>query len=149
MNGALCPAGIVIGRDKPLIEKRELLEVAPVTVTFAPLAVRVPDAVPLRLTNTLPSAIGAGVTAKVPDTVEPVPERATVNVGFEAFDVTVSVPLALPAEAGAKVTLKLALCPAASVAEVDPLKVNPVPLTATLEMVTVEPPVLVTVSASI
>ena len=51
---------------------------------------------------------------------------------MEAFELIVTVPLALPAEVGANVTLKLALCPAVSVTgAVIPLKVNPVPLTAT------------------
>lgn len=31
----------------------------------------------------------------------PLPDREIVNVGFEALDVTVTVPLALPVEVGA------------------------------------------------
>ena len=40
VKGALVPAATIPGSDKPLITKRELLELAPVTVTFAPVAVR-------------------------------------------------------------------------------------------------------------
>lgn len=47
VNVALFPARIVTGRDKPLILNTELFELAAVTVTFAPLAVKVPEAVPL------------------------------------------------------------------------------------------------------
>jgi hypothetical protein len=70
-----------------------------------------------------------------------------VRVGLEALEVTVTVPLALAADVGVKVTLKVVLCPAVRVTgAVMPLSVNPVPLIATCEMVTLVPPVLVTVS---
>ena len=59
------------------------------------------------------------------------------------------LPFALPVVAGAKVTLKLALLPAASVrGALMPLMLNPLPLIATCEMVTLAVPVLVTVSGS-
>jgi hypothetical protein len=55
-----------------------------------------------------------------------------VRVGFEAFDVTVRLPLALPADAGVNVTVKLVLCPAVSVTGVViPLRLYPVPLIPT------------------
>jgi hypothetical protein len=64
--------------------------------------------------------------------------------------VTVTLPLTAPADGGVNETLKLALCPAVSVTGVAiPLKVNPVPLTPTFEIVTLVPPVLVTVSDSV
>jgi hypothetical protein len=70
-----------------------------------------------------------------------------VKVGVSAFEVMVTLPLAFATDCGVKVTLKLALCPAVSVTgAVIPVTVNPVPLTPTWEMVTLEPPVLVTVS---
>lgn len=132
VNDALCPAGMIVGSDKPLIAKRELLELAAVTVTFAPVAVRIPEAVPLVPVNTLPTATGAGVALSVPGVLDPVPAREMVNVGLDPFEVTVTLPLALPAEAGAKVTVKLALCPAVSVVGVEiPLSVKPVPLIPT------------------
>lgn len=147
VNDALFPAGTVTGRDKPLIVKRELLVLAAVTVTFAPLALRLPVAVPLVPATTLPIAMGTGVAVSCPAEADPVPARGIVSVGLDPFEVTVTLPLALPADSGAKVTLKVALCPAVSVAGVEmPLNVNPVPLIPTWEIVTVDPPVLVTVS---
>jgi hypothetical protein len=59
----------------------------------------------------------------------------------------VILPLALPAAVGVNVTLKLALCPAVSVTgAVIPLRLTPVALMPTCEIVTLVPPVLVTVS---
>jgi hypothetical protein len=123
---------MIRGSDKPLIAKRELLELAAVTVTFAPVAVRLPEAVPLLPVNTLPTATGAGVALSVPGVLDPVPAREIVRVGLDPLEVTVTLPLALPADAGAKVTVKLALCPAVSVAGVEiPVSVKPVPLIPT------------------
>lgn len=77
------------------------------------------------------------------------PDNAIVNVGLEAFEAIVMLPLAAAAVEGANVTLKLALCPAAKVkGAAMPLNVNPVPVTLTCEIVTLEPPVLVIVSGS-
>ena len=140
---------MITGSDKPPIAKRELLEVAAVTVTFAPLAVRVPEPVPLAPTATLPTPTGVGVALSTPGEVDPVPAREMVKVGLDPFDVTVTLPLALVADVGAKVTVKLALCPAVSVTGgVIPLSVKPVPLIPTCETVTDELPRLVTVCDS-
>lgn len=63
--------------------------------------------------------------------VTPVPERATLNEELEALLVRATFPVALPAAFGAKVTAKLAVCPAAIVAGMlIPLIANPVPVTA-------------------
>jgi len=59
---ALCPAAMVWGRENPPIVKTELLVLAPVTVTLAPVAVTVPLAVPLDPTVTFPSARVPGDT---------------------------------------------------------------------------------------
>ena len=88
---------------------------APVTVTLAPLAVNNPDELPLVPTTTLPRSMVVGVTASCPTATVPVPDKGMVRVGFEALDVMVSLPLALPADDGANETLKLVLCPAVSV----------------------------------
>src|SRR5215469_7109006 len=73
--------------------------------------------------------VGFGPSAPA---VTPVPVRGMVRVGLEALEVTVTVPVALPAAVGVNVTLKVALWPAASVAgAVMPLMVKPVPLIAT------------------
>ena len=88
-----------------------------------------------------------GETVSCPAAAVPVPESGIVKVGFEALEVMVTLPLAAPAEVGANDTLKLVLCPEVSVTgAVIPVMLNPVPLTPTAEMVTLDPPVLVTVS---
>ena len=109
-NVALCPDGIVTGRDKPPTTKEELFVLAPVTVTLPPLALKLPEAVPLWPTTTLPRAKVEGVTVSWPDCgAVPVPDNGIVSVGFEAVDVTLTLPLAALAVCGVKVTLNVAL----------------------------------------
>src|ERR1700758_438042 len=123
---------MIAGSDRPPIVKRELLEVAAVMVMFAPLALRVPEPIPLAPTATLPTPTGAGVALSTPAVADPVPTREMVKVGLDPFDVTVRLPLALVADVGAKVTVKLAPGPAASVTGgVIPLSVKLVPLIPT------------------
>jgi hypothetical protein len=102
---------------------------------------------PLVPATTLPIAMGEGDAVSDPVVAVPAPVRGIVKVGLAPVDVTVTLPLALAADNGVKVTLKVALCPAMSVAGVEiPLTLKPVPLTPTCEMVSVDPPVFVTVS---
>ncbi len=76
-----------------------------------------------------------------------VPLRGIDKLGFDAFDATVAVPGNVPADVGAKVTVKVVLCPAVNVTGVViPETVNPVPDAATAEIVALVPPVLVRVS---
>ena len=76
----------------------------------------------LRLVGFDPSAPGA----------TPVPDNGMVKVGLDAFEVMVTLPLTLPADAGVNVTVKVALCPAVNVTGVViPLRLNPVPLIPT------------------
>ena len=72
VNGTLCPGGMVTGSDKPPIVNRELFEVAAVTITSAPLALRAPAAVPLLPMTTSPAAIigGVAVSCAVPGVTE-------------------------------------------------------------------------------
>ena len=66
-----------------------------------------------------------------------------------ASDVMVRLPLLLPAAVGVNTALKVALCPAPTVAgRFGPVKLKPLPVADALEMVTVEPPLLVTVTAT-
>lgn len=82
-------------------------------------------------TVTLPKLSAAGLDESVPCET-PVPDNVTDKEGFEAFEVTVNAPVALPADWGAKVTVKVAVWEGLSVTGVViPLTVNPVPLTAT------------------
>jgi hypothetical protein len=147
VNKALWPAGMVTGSERPPTLNAELFELAAVTVTFAPLAVRLPDALPLFPTITLPRAKVVGVTVSCPAAAVPVPDSGIVSVGLDAVEVMVTLPLTLAADCGVNVTVKLALCPAVSViGAVMPLTPYPAPLIPTCEIVTLEPPVLVTIS---
>ena len=56
----------------------------------------------------------------------------------------------LPEDVGEKIALNVVLCPAARVAgRIGPLKLNPVPVAAADEIVTVTPPVFVTVTGTV
>jgi hypothetical protein len=131
VSAALCPDGIVTGKESPPTLKAELLVLAAVTVTLPPLALKLPEAVPLSPTTTLPNARVVGVTDNCPDCgAVPVPDNVIVRVGFEAFEIMFTLPLAVPVACGLNATVKVALCPAVSViGAVIPLKENPVPLT--------------------
>jgi hypothetical protein len=79
--------------------------------------------------------------------VTPVPDKGMDRVELDAFEVRVTAPLALAADWGANVTVKLALWPAVSVTGATiPLKPNPVPLIAICGIVTLAAPVFVIVS---
>jgi hypothetical protein len=76
-----------------------------------------------------------------------VPVSGIDKLGFEAFDVTVTVPVNVPTDVGANFTVKLVLCPGVRVTGVlIPEMLNPVPAAATAEIVALVPPVFVTVS---
>lgn len=105
---------------------------AAVTVIFAPLAVNVPDAVPLVPTTTLPRPRVDGVTVNVPAVVVPVPDKAMLNAGFAASEAIIRLPPTPPDDFGAKETSMLTLCPAPKLIGADiPLKLNPAPLIVT------------------
>lgn len=73
----------------------------------------------------------------------PVPVSATVSGEAGALLVMVRLPLALPVDVGANCTLKLFDCPAFSDSgRVNPLVLNPLPVTLTCETVNVAVPVL-------
>ena len=72
-NDVLWPAGTVSGNESPPMLNTESFVVAPVTVTSAPVAVRVPDAVPLEPTTTLPRFNVLGLTVSCPAAVFPLP----------------------------------------------------------------------------
>ena len=96
VNGTLCPAGIVTGSDNPLIVKAELFVLAAVTVTLAPLAVKLPDPVPVPPLTTLPMASVEGEILSCPTAAVPVPVSVPVEVDGWPLLVTVSVALADP-----------------------------------------------------
>ena len=95
-----------------------------------PVLVRVSDIDLVFPTVTVPKLMLLGLAPRPPGET-PVPAKGIVRVGFEAFDVIVTLPLALPAADGLNETVKVAPCPDARVSgAVIPLIVNP-PLTAT------------------
>jgi hypothetical protein len=96
----LCPAGIVTGSESPLIVNAELVTLVAETVTLAPLADRLPEAVPLEPSTTLPTASVEGEMLSCPATAVPVPVRVSVEVAGCALLVTVSVALADPTLVG-------------------------------------------------
>lgn len=97
-------------------------------------------------TVTLPNERLVGLDPKAPNAT-PVPDKTLVSVEFDASEVIVIVPLALPLVCGAKATVRVVLCEALSVSGVViPLSSNPVPLTEACEMFTLDPPLLVRVT---
>src|SRR5579859_1940395 len=77
----------------------------------------------------------------------PVPVRVFVAGEFQALLVTLTLPVALPTTAGAKVTLTLAVCPGDKISPVTPPPaLNPAPETVTVEIVTLKFPTLVRVT---
>jgi hypothetical protein len=76
-----------------------------------------------------------------------VPLKGIDKLGFDAFDVTVTVPGNDPADVGAKVTVNVVLCPGVNVTgDVIPEMLNPVPDAPTAEIVALAPPVFLIVS---
>ena len=92
-------------------------------------------------TATLPKLMLEGMTEICGCT--PVPLREITEGELVAVLTTVTLPETLPAEVGAKLTLRLADCPAARLrGSVIPLALYPAPLALICEMETVELPVL-------
>ena len=81
-------------------------------------------------TVVVPKAKLVGFAPRAP-AVTAVPDNGMVRLGFEAFDVSVTLPIADPETVGANLTVKGALCPAFKLkGAVIPLRVKPEPLTA-------------------
>jgi hypothetical protein len=69
---------------------------------------------------------------------------------FEPLDAMVTLPLAVPLDAGEKSTVNDVLWPSVNVkGKASPLTLNPGPLIAAAEIVRLDPPVLVRVSAKL
>jgi len=76
-----------------------------------------------------------------------VPLRGIDKLGFEASEVTVTVPVNVPAVVGANFTENDVLCPGVNVTGgVMPEMLNPVPDAAAAEIVALVPPVFFIVS---
>ena len=115
VNGTLLPAGIVVGKLRPLKLNVELFVPADVTVTLAPVAVKLPEAEPLVPTITLPSARVVGEMPSCPAADVPVPDSGMERDGLEAFEPIVMLPPNVPAAVGANFALTVQLAPGASV----------------------------------
>lgn len=93
----------------------------------------------------MPKARLIGFAASVPGAT-PVPDSGMVKLGFDPFEVMLTLPLAAPLAVGEKSTENEVVWPAVKVTGKDsPLKLNPVPLALAARMVRVDPPVLVSV----
>ena len=100
-------------------------------------------------TVTLPKSNVVGVRVSWPGAV-PVPERETVKVEFEAFEVMVMPPVAVVVDCGANTALKVTLAPGLSVSGTfSPLMLNPDPVTVACEIVTLAPPLFVSESVKV
>ena len=75
-----------------------------------------------------------------------VPVNGIETLGFDAFDVTVTVPGKLPAAVGANVTLNVMVAPGNNVPAVNPAMLKPVPDAVACETVVLTPPVFVRVT---
>ena len=83
-------------------------------------------------------------TAGVPSAV---PLSGIDKLAFEALDDTITVPLNVVTLVGVKVTVNVVLCPGVNVTGVViPETLNPVPDSATAEIVALVPPVFLIVS---
>jgi hypothetical protein len=140
------PAARVAGSEIPESANSPVLKLADVIVTDAPLAVRLPGSDELDPTTTLPKLRLVGDTTNWPAAV-PVPESATLSGEFDAFDTTDRFPLAATALVGAKVAVNVTLWFAVNVrGRLNPLMEKVAPVKFAWEIVTVDPPVLVSVS---
>ena len=140
---AFVPAAKVYGKDRPLT-----LKPAPFTLAVEIVRLDGPEFDRVRVcvwvlpTSTLPTFRLEG-TLKYPGAgFVAVPDRATPTVLSEAFEISDRVALADPAAAGAKITDKLVLVPAAKVYGKEmPLTLNPAPLMLAAEIVRLDAPV--------
>lgn len=146
LQEAVCPAAKVTGRLRPLMLKPAPLVVAAVSVTLAvPVFVIVTFCVAVLPRLTFPKLMLVGDADTC--SVTPAPLKATVAGEFAALLVTLIAPVELPVAVGAKVAEKALDCPAVRVrGKARPLRLNPVPLAAAAETVTLAVPVFVKVT---
>ena len=142
LSTAACPAATVVFAPTPVAENCDPLTATLEIVTSEfPVLVSVTACELLLPSNTSPklSPELLGVSTRIAVTL--VPFNASISGEFGALLVSITEPVALPFAAGANSTLNVALCPAAIVSGVvSPLVVNPAPLTAALEIVTLAVP---------
>jgi hypothetical protein len=147
VNEVLCPGVNVTGGVIP-----EILKPVPATLAAEIVALVPPEFVTVSVwlelwpTVTFVKVKLVGEAVKVAG-VTAVALRGIDRLGFEAFEVTVTVPLNVPADVGANFTVNVVLCPGVRVTGVlIPEILNPVPVAVAAEIVALVPPVFVTVS---
>lgn len=129
----------MIGNAIPDKVNSESVEDAEETVTLAPLAVSEADCVPLVPTTTLPKLRDVGLALNCPAEV---PEPESAMGGTDTVDESVTEPVDVPVTVGANEIENVADCPADSVNGVfSPLTLKPLPVTATCEILALDPPV--------
>ena len=107
-----------------------------VTLTGSILLLPVCRLPKLRLVGVAPNAPAVGA----------VPDNPIFRVGLDALLTIARLPVRVPLLCGAQRTLKVVFCPAVRVrGKLSPLMVNADPVTVACEMVTLEPPELVSV----
>ena len=146
----LAPGLSTRGTFSPLMLNPVPVAVACEIVTLDP-PVLVSESVKVRLLPTwaLPKARLAGLEVSWPAAV-PVPESETVKVELEALETTVMPPLTLTADCGVNTALKGTLAPGLSTnGTLSPLMLNPAPVAVACEIVTLDPPVLVSESVKV
>jgi hypothetical protein len=151
LNVLLVPAAKVSGRVRPFkLKPVPVAEAWVMVIVDPPELVKVSCSVLLEPVCTEPKLRLDGLVPRVPGVAVPVPDSGTLKAEPVASLAMVKVPLAAPADAGAKTTLNVALVPAAIVSgRVRPFKLKPVPVAEAWVMVTVDPPELVNVSCSV
>ena len=106
VNEVVCPALRVAGTVNPAMLKPVPEALAPEIVTLAvPELLSVMVCVPLLPTSTFPKLKLEGLGVSAPCT--PVPLKAIVAGEFVALLATLTLPVTLPAAAGAKATLRV------------------------------------------
>lgn len=136
----------MIGNEIPERTNSLLLLLAAEIVTGDPVASTVAFIDLFPPATTLPKLRLVGEIVNWPAAIS-APERAIFSVEFLAVDTRPSIPLAEPAESGVNVTVKVSLSFGERFAgRLSPFTEKPDPLMFAAEMVTAEPPVLVTVS---
>src|SRR5947207_4288789 len=136
------PTAIVFGRVIPESTNSLLLLLPEVTVTDAPVAVRLPGSGRPTPTVTVPKLSVRGATVSWPCAV-PVPVMPMLRVEFVASEITARFPLTAPVPVGANLAVNVTLWPALRVVgRVRPVIEKPVPVTFACEIVTAVPPEL-------
>ena len=141
----VCDGFSVAGVVNPVTENP-----VPVAATLVMFTAALPELVKTMFcgalvpTATVPKLTLAGFADNCPVAVLAEPLRAMLSEESEALLLTVTEPVSLPAVAGLKVTVNVAVCDGFNVAGVvSPLTENPVPVAATLEIFTAALPELV------